>query len=83
MTEIERQEMYVYELEEQISSLKNTCIELGKRVVYTKKEKNEYWEIDCECGFVGLSMFSNGGSQIADTGDYGSCYCPCCGETVD
>ncbi len=83
MTESERQEMYVAELVEQISQLQSTCVELSKRVVYTEKEKDSYWEIDCDCGFIGLSMFANGGSQIADTGDYGACYCPCCGETVD
>ena len=36
----------------------------------------------CEnCGWQGSSESLHGGSQIADTGDYGDAYCPCCGGT--
>ena len=83
MTEQEKTEMYIAELEQQVSDLQNTCKELSKRAVYTEEEKDNYWEFECECGFTGYSMLVLGGSQIADTGDYGACYCPCCGNTVD
>ena len=83
MTELERKDLLIDELEEQVKSLKETCIELSKRAVYTEEEKNDYWEFECECGFTGYSMLVLGGNQIADTGDYGNCYCPCCGNIVD
>jgi hypothetical protein len=69
-------------LEENVKTLKHTCIELSKRASYTEEEKEKYWEFECECGFTGLSMLVLGGGQIADTGDYGDCYCPCCEKIV-
>ena len=83
MTETERKKMYIAELEQQVSDLQNTCIELSKRAIYTDEEKQKYWEFECECGFSGLSLLVLGGGQIADTGDYGDCYCPCCGKITD
>ncbi len=71
------------DLEERITNLSTTCIELSKRAVYTNEEKEKYWEFVCKCGFEGLSLFVLGGGQIADTGDYGNCYCPACGEVAD
>jgi hypothetical protein len=35
------------------------------------------------CGWKGCSCELEGGHQIADTGDYGDCYCPKCGEVHD
>jgi hypothetical protein len=83
MTDIEVKEWEIDDLKSQIESLKDTCIELCKRVVYTDEEKDKYWEFECECGFRGLSLLANGGDQIADTGDYSDCSCPCCGKIVD
>jgi hypothetical protein len=83
MKKSEQQELRIAELEEQAKTLKHTCIELSKRAIYTNDEKDKYWEFECECGFKGLSLLATGGSQIADTGDFGNCYCPCCGSDVD
>lgn len=83
ISELEKKDWHIAELNEIIKSLKSTCIDLSKQVVYTEKEKEDYWEIDCECGFKGLSLFALGGNQIADTGDYDDCHCPCCGSVLD
>ena len=83
MTELEQKEIEISELEEKIKTLQDTCIELSKRAFYTEEEKQKYWEFECECGFSGLSILVIGGHQIADTGDYGNCYCPCCGKIAD
>lgn len=43
----------------------------------------KFWYAVCEhCGWRGSSEKLSGGGQIADTGDYGDCYCPQC-ESVD
>ena len=34
-----------------------------------------------KCGWWGSSELLDGGGQIADTGDYGDCYCPVCGNS--
>ena len=83
ISELEKKDWIIAELQESLKSIKHTCVELSKRVVYTDKEKEEYWDIDCECGFKGLSLFALGGHSIADTGDYGDCFCPCCGTVLD
>lgn len=79
----QQKDWHIVELETRVELLQKTCIELSKRAKYTKKEKLDYWQFDCECGFSGLSLFVHGGGQIADTGDYGDCYCPCCGRIAD
>lgn len=39
-----------------------------------------YFPVECtNCGWKGWSHLANGGSQIADTGDYSDIYCPKCG----
>jgi hypothetical protein len=43
-------------------------------------EQQEYIA-ECDCGWWGNSSLLDGGHQIADTGDYGNCYCPVCGST--
>lgn len=38
-----------------------------------------YFVMECQnCGEVFNSKLCNGGESIADTGDYGDCYCPNC-----
>lgn len=78
----EKQER-ISDLECRVKELKNSCLEFSQKIEYTEKEKEDYWGIDCKCGFKGLSMFALGGGQIADTGDHSSCYCPVCCEVVD
>jgi hypothetical protein len=41
---------------------------------------NFYTAICDKCGWWGSSKLLDGGGQIADTGDYGDCYCPVCGN---
>lgn len=77
------EQIYIWELEEQIKALKETCIELSKRAKYSKEEKEKYWDFECECGLIGYSKILLGGGQIADTGDYGNTYCPCCNNTIN
>ncbi|MDF1895124.1 hypothetical protein [Rahnella contaminans] len=39
-----------------------------------------YYVAECEeCGQIFPSQTCDGGEQIADSGDYGDCYCPHCG----
>lgn len=39
-----------------------------------------YYVAECEeCGQIFPSQTCDGGGQIADSGDYGDCYCPHCG----
>lgn len=53
---------------------------LGVRA-YSEEELKQWWVAKCElCGWEGLSRDVQGGSQIADTGDYDDCYCPKCYE---
>lgn len=41
--------------------------------------KKGWYPAQCnKCGWKGCSCELNGGMQIADTGDYGDIYCPCC-----
>lgn len=43
--------------------------------------EGSYFVAQCEkCGFKGESSEWKDGGQIADTGDYGDCYCPICGQ---
>lgn len=77
------EEIYIWELEEQIKTLKETCIALSKRAEYSKEEKEKYWDFECECGLIGYSNILLGGGQIADTGDYGNTYCPCCNNNIN
>ena len=44
-------------------------------------ESNFYTAMCGKCGWWGSSEFLDGGGQIADTGDYGDCYCPVCGNS--
>lgn len=39
-----------------------------------------YYTVECKCGWWGSSEFLGGGGQIADTGDFGDCFCPVCGN---
>lgn len=49
---------------------------------YTETDFEEYWEYRCEvCGKTGLSCDLDGGTPIADTGDFNECYCAKCGCT--
>lgn len=42
---------------------------------------NGYYTAECNvCGWWGSSKLLEGGGQIADTGDYGDCHCPVCGD---
>lgn len=42
---------------------------------------NRYYTAECNvCGWWGSSKLLEGGGQIADTGDYGDCNCPVCGD---
>ena len=41
-----------------------------------------YYPVKCDvCGWMGSSEKLEGGHALADTGDYGDCYCPVCGNT--
>lgn len=43
-----------------------------------------YFMSKCEaCGWIGSSEMWIGGGQIADTGDYGDCFCPNCEKIID
>ncbi|MGU5729380.1 hypothetical protein ACV1DR_10660 [Aeromonas jandaei] len=47
----------------------------------TDNNTGGYFVMECQnCGEVFNSKQCNGGESIADTGDYGDCYCPHCGE---
>ncbi len=51
------------------------------RDVSAEDKNNNYYTVECSgCGWYGSSKLLDGGIQIADTGDYGNCYCPVCGE---
>lgn len=76
-------EIMLWENEEHLRTLKISFLKLLKRITYTEEEKEKYFEVECDCGFKGLSFLLLGGGQIADTGDYGDCYCPCCNEIID
>jgi len=42
----------------------------------------QFYTAECKkCGWWGSSELLDGGGQIADTGDYGDCYCPVCGNS--
>jgi predicted RNA-binding Zn-ribbon protein involved in translation (DUF1610 family) len=50
---------------------------------FTSKEdkKNNYYTSECDkCGWWGSSKLTEGGGQIADTGDYDDVFCPVCGN---
>lgn len=47
----------------------------------TEDNTGGYYVAECEeCGKIFPSQTCDGGEQIADTGDYGDCYCPHCGH---
>lgn len=47
----------------------------------TVEVTDNYYPVQCQtCGWLGSSGNLDGGGQIADTGDYGDCYCPVCGQ---
>ncbi|MDH1634683.1 hypothetical protein [Aeromonas caviae] len=47
----------------------------------TDNNTGGYFVMECQnCGEVFNSKHCNGGESIADTGDYGDCYCPHCGQ---
>lgn len=69
-------EMYRH-LQSRLSSMKAERDEAvrPKNIIPT----GTYFVAECgECGFKGSSEEWLGGGQIADTGDYGDCYCPVC-----
>jgi len=43
--------------------------------------ESNFYTVECECGWWGSSELLDGGGQIADTGDFGDCYCPVCGNS--
>jgi len=43
--------------------------------------ESNFYTAECpKCGWWGSSELLDGGGQLADTGDYGDCYCPVCGN---
>jgi hypothetical protein len=54
-----------------------------ERLCTPEQLKNYYPTMCSSCGWKGCSCELEGGHQIADTGDYGDCYCPKCGEVHD
>lgn len=49
---------------------------------YRDNADPKFYTASCSiCGWFGSSSLLDGGGQIADTGDYGDCYCPVCGNT--
>jgi len=50
--------------------------------ILTKEDHDKgYYSVCCQsCGWLGSSAKLDGGGQIADTGGYGDCYCPSCGQ---
>lgn len=40
---------------------------------------NRYYLVACKCGWKGSSSECNGGTPLADTGDYDDVTCPSCG----
>lgn len=40
---------------------------------------NTYYLVACKCGWKGSSCECNGGTPLADTGDYNDVTCPACG----
>lgn len=68
--------------------LVDRMVELLKIAPYSyrklsKKDKaDNYWLAVCDvCKWWGSSRLLGGGGPIADTGDYGDCWCPVCGNT--
>ena len=55
--------------------------ERAKLGFVTDDNTGGYYVAECEeCGNIFPSQTCDGGGQIADTGDYGDCYCPLCGH---
>lgn len=55
--------------------------ERAKLGFVTDDNTGGYYVAECEeCGKIFPSQNCDGGGQIADTGDYGDCYCPHCGH---
>ena len=55
--------------------------ERAKLGLVTDDNTGGYYVAECEeCGKIFPSQNCDGGGQIADTGDYGDCYCPHCGH---
>ena len=55
--------------------------ERAKLGFVTDDNTGGYYVAECEeCGNIFPSQTCDGGEQIADTGDYGDCYCPLCGH---
>lgn len=51
------------------------------REISDEDKIDNYFTAECnECGWFGSSKHLLGGYQIADTGDYGDCFCPVCGN---
>lgn len=73
-------EMQKAEVELENKDIKSILIKMSDKVVYTEQDRKDFWEFECECGFKGFSMFLLGGGQIADTGDFGDVFCPCCNK---
>ncbi len=73
-----------YESHELYVVLDRAIFNLENGLNYFKKlpESETHWfDAECgACGWFGSSQYLQGGSQIADTGDYGDCYCPVCGD---
>ncbi|MFS7304934.1 hypothetical protein [Rahnella inusitata] len=54
--------------------------ERAKLGFVTDDNTGGYYVAECEeCGQIFPSQTCDGGEQIADSGDYGDCYCPHCG----
>lgn len=51
---------------------------------YTAEELKDWWAARCpKCGWEGLSRDCNGGTSIADTGDFSDVLCPKCNTKVE
>jgi hypothetical protein len=45
------------------------------------ESEKQWYDADCgHCGWKGSSQYLWGGGALADTGDFGDCYCPVCGK---
>lgn len=67
------------ELLETFHRLKYNLRHFDQYFQLTPQEEN-YFDVDCECGWWGSSKWLLGGGEIADTGDHDDCYCPVCGR---
>jgi predicted RNA-binding Zn-ribbon protein involved in translation (DUF1610 family) len=69
-----------------LSNINDIKAELRKRKVDIFKgmladDLSRFYNVKCKkCGWFGSSEFTDGGEEIADTGDYEDILCPACGS---